>query len=80
MQKIKTSAVNKVFNKVVAAIFALLGANMLVINLVVYGNLIPAWIIALTALMIVFIPVTKVIDTEGVKYLSFWGVNVKRLG
>ena len=62
-----------------AAGAAFLGFYMLIINLAVYGNLIPLWVILISLASLVFLPLTKVEDGNGKQFLAFWGVAVNQV-
>lgn len=74
----KKSAINSKLNKTVVGIFGLLGIYMLIINLAVYGNLIPLWIVVSSLAALGFLPLTKVEDEKGKQYMAYWGLVLKR--
>lgn len=79
IKKSKKSAINSKLNKAVAGAFGVLGIYMLIINLAVYGNLIPLWIVASSLVSLMLLPLTKVEDDNGKQYLAYWGLVIKPL-
>ncbi len=79
LKKSKKSAINSKLNKAVAGVFGFLGIYMLIINLAVYGNLIPLWIVASSLALLILLPITKVEDDNGKQYLAYWGLIFKAL-
>ncbi|WP_394222633.1 hypothetical protein [Alteromonas gracilis] len=79
VKRVKKSALNSKVNKTVAGLFGVLGIYMLLINLAVYGNVAPLWIVALSVMALLFLPLTKVEDDKGRQYLAYWGIVFKSL-
>lgn len=79
VKRVKKSALNSNVNKTVSGLFGVLGMYMLFINLAVYGNLVPLWIVGLSLVALLFLPLTKVEDAQGRQYLAYWGIVFKPL-
>jgi len=72
--KVQGASINSAFSKTILAAIGLLGLYMLTINLVVYGNLIPIWLIVLSFVSLLALPLTLVHDEQEKCIYVYWGI------